>query len=301
MTEMGATLALVGFGEAASAFCAGWDGDGVAVNPRAFDIKTDTPATATAKWADYRAAGVRGSDTLAGALKDAEAVLSLVTADRAASVATAAAPHLTEGALFLDGNSCAPNTKRANAEAIDAVGGCYVDMAIMAPVHPRLHRVPVLLSGPHAARAAAFLARLNMSADVVAGEIGHASSIKMIRSVMVKGLEALSAECLLAGRRAGVADIVLDSLEKSYPGFGWGKRAAYNLERMMLHGQRRAAEMREVTQTVRDLGLSGGMAAATADWQQLIGDMELDAGSGDFAARADLILSELTNQNGRMK
>ncbi len=296
MTDKGATLALIGFGEAAMAFCRGWAGDGVRPALRAHDIKTDDTTTTAAKWADYAAAGVRGSDTLAGAVRHADAVLSLVTADCAASVATAAAPHLQQGALFLDGNSCAPNTKRANARAIEAAGGCYVDMAIMAPVHPRLHRVPVLLSGPHAARAAAFLARLNMSADVVAGAVGQASSIKMIRSVMVKGLEALSAECLLAGRRAGVAEIVLDSLEKSYP--GWGDRAAYNLERMMVHGRRRAAEMREVTRTVRDLGLSGDMARATTGWQQLIGDMDLDAGSGDVTARADLILSALEHENG---
>ena len=77
----------------------------------------------------------------------------------------------------------------------------------------------------------------------------------MIRSMMMKGLEALVCECVFAGRKAGVIETVLDSLDDTYPGFDWKKRAAYMLERVMTHGVRRAAEMREVALTVDLLGL----------------------------------------------
>ena len=139
-----------------------------------------------------------------------------------------------------------------------------------------------------------------MSVKVEEGDVGRASSIKMIRSVMVKGIEALVAECVLAGRRAGVDDVVLASLEQSHPGFGWTDRTAYNLERMMQHGQRRAAEMREVAQTANDLGLNNGMSGAIADWQQMIGDLALDPGEDSYETRADAILSAL-NPKGRTK
>ncbi len=290
----GATLCLIGFGEAAQALVSGWTGAGLAPGLRAYDLKTDMDAdTAAAKRADYARAGVTGCATTQAAVAGADAVLSLVTADAALDAARACATDLAPGTLFFDGNSCAPSTKRASAALIEAAGGRYVDMAIMAPVHPRLHRVPVLLSGPHAEAGAAFLRALDMAPQVEPGPVGRASSIKMIRSVMVKGLEALIAECLLAGRQAGVEDAVIASLEASYPGLGWEARAAYNLERMMVHGPRRAAEMREVAHTIRDLGLPDTMAQATADWEELIGELALEPGADDARARADRILAAL--------
>ena len=293
--DAGTSLCLIGFGEAAQAFVAGWAGAGCAVGQRAYDLKTDMEAdTAAAKRADYARAGVAGSATPQEAVAGADAVLSLVTADAALAAAESVAAHMPPGALFFDGNSCAPSTKQASAALIEATGGRYVDMAIMAPVHPRLHRVPVLLSGPHAETGAAFLRALDMVPRVEPGPVGRASSIKMIRSIMVKGLEALMAECLLAGRQAGVEDAVIASLDASYPGLGWEARAAYNLERMMVHGPRRAAEMKEVARTVCDLGLPGTMAAATAGWEQLIGDLALEPGGNDARARADRILAALT-------
>jgi 3-hydroxyisobutyrate dehydrogenase-like beta-hydroxyacid dehydrogenase len=155
--------------------------------------------------------------------------------------------------------------------------------------------VPLLVSGPHADVALQVFERLDMNAKEVPGEIGRASSIKMIRSVMMKGLEALVLECVLAGRKAGVDDVVLDSLDKSYPGFDWKAKSAYMLERVMNHGIRRAAEMREVAQTVADLGFDNGMTEATVDWQQCIGDLKLDAGDDDYRSRADAIIKALSD------
>jgi 3-hydroxyisobutyrate dehydrogenase-like beta-hydroxyacid dehydrogenase len=137
------------------------------------------------------------------------------------------------------------------------------------------------------------LAALNMDWRVAGPMVGDASSIKMLRSVMIKGFEALCAECLLAARRAGVEDAVLASLQASDPGWVWHERGAYNLERMMVHGARRAAEMREVAATLRDLGLSDRMAAATAQWQHQIAALHLPGGPDDLADRADRILSKL--------
>jgi 3-hydroxyisobutyrate dehydrogenase-like beta-hydroxyacid dehydrogenase len=100
----------------------------------------------------------------------------------------------------------------------------------------------------------------------------------MIRSVMVKGMEALTAECLLAAKRAGVEQAVLASLGRSHPDIEWARRSSYNIERMRLHGKRRAAEMREVASTLRELGLPDRMAAATASWEEQVGRLGL-AGS----------------------
>jgi 3-hydroxyisobutyrate dehydrogenase-like beta-hydroxyacid dehydrogenase len=286
----GPAVALIGFGEAAEAFVEGW-GLGGSGRVRAFDVKSRDPAQAGVIAGRYASAGVEGTADPAEALAGAALAVCLVTADQALAAAAAGAGHLAPGALWIDGNSCAPATKRAAAALVEAAGGAYVDMAIMAPVHPTRHRTPVLLAGPAAQAAARMLRGLGMEPAVAGVRVGEASTIKMLRSVMVKGLEALTAECLLAARSAGVEAAVLASLEASDPGVDWERRAAYNLGRMMAHGERRAAEMREAAATLRGLGMPDRLAMATADWQAAVGALGLGGGEDGLGARADRILA----------
>lgn len=291
-------IAFVGFGEAARAFLAGWrTRPGFAAEVVAYDIKTEStdPVVRAAKLADYAADGVQGAASAREAVAGADVVFSVVTADQAHAAALSVLDGLAPGSFVFDCNSCAPQMKVKSAARVEAAGGRYVDVAVMSPVHPRLHRTPLLISGPNADAALPVFARLDMAAEVQAGPVGASSSIKMVRSIMIKGIEALVCECVLAGRLAGVDDIVLGTLEDTFPGFDWKKRSAYMLERVMTHGIRRAAEMREVALTVDLLGLEGRMARATVEWQQQIGDLRLKAAEigTDHGARADAILAAL--------
>ena len=236
MPGMAHKIALIGFGEAAQAFAAaaGWADDAAT-----FDIKTEAAETRAAKLADYARHGVTGYGSAYAALAETPAALSLVTADAALAAAQDYARHLPADALWFDMNSVSPETKRAAETAVTVAGGRYVDVAVMAPVHPKRTSAPLLLSGPHAEAGAAVLQGLGFQdARCVGARVGDASAIKMIRSVMVKGIEALTAECVLAAHRAGVIDDVLSSL-----GEDWTQKADYNLERMLAHGLRRAAEL----------------------------------------------------------
>ncbi|HEU0066428.1 MAG TPA: DUF1932 domain-containing protein [Sphingomonas sp.] len=263
---MAIDCAFIGFGEAGAALSGG-------AAARGYDRKTDDPATRAAKRADFAHAGVTPCDKLAQALAGANIVLSLVTADQALVVAQAAAPLLEPGALYLDMNSVAPQTKRTAAQAIEGAGARYVDVAVMAPVHPAGRAVPILVSGPHVTDALwAALAAIGLThARHAPGPVGTASSIKMIRSVMVKGMEALTAECVLAAQAADVLDPVLASLDASPPPPCWADRADYNLDRMMVHGLRRAAEMEEVVRTLDALGTGAAMTRAIVERQRDIG------------------------------
>jgi 3-hydroxyisobutyrate dehydrogenase-like beta-hydroxyacid dehydrogenase len=280
----------IGFGEAAAAFTDAWSLHGSKPEDlRAYDRKTDDAATRIQKQSDYAQFGVRGCGTPPEALAEAALVFSTVTADQALPAARDAAQCLLPGTLYLDCNSVAPETKRAACASIEAGGGRYVDVAVMAPVRSALLNVPLLVAGPHAAAARQALTQLGFRARVVEGGVGAASAIKMIRSIMVKGLEALTAECFLSAHAAGVQDEVLASLEQSYPGFEWPKRADYNLDRMMVHGRRRSAEMVESARTAAALGQTGGMAHATAQWQARIGELGLEPPAGlDAKVRAIL-------------
>jgi 3-hydroxyisobutyrate dehydrogenase-like beta-hydroxyacid dehydrogenase len=217
--------------------------------------------------------GVRAAATPAEALTGSSLILSLVTADHALAAATDYAPFVPAGALWCDMNSVAPQTKRAAAEAIEASGGRYVDVAVLAPVDPAKLAVPLLVAGPAAADAEAALRAAGFSnVRVVGAEVGKASAIKMIRSVMVKGIEALTAEMMAAAEAAGVTDAVLASLDASEKVLPWQDKAAYNLERMAVHGLRRAAEMEESAKTLAALGVDPVMTRGTVERQRMAGE-----------------------------
>jgi 3-hydroxyisobutyrate dehydrogenase-like beta-hydroxyacid dehydrogenase len=283
-------LALLGFGEAAQAFLDGM-GERRPDDVTAFDLKVRAfdEAARTGKAAQLTAAGLDVLPSLADALHGATAVLSLVTADQALAAAEAAAISIAPGALYFDGNSVAPQTKRAAADAIEAAGGRYVDTAILSPVHPARTRAPLLLSGPHAQAGAAVLGALGFTnVQALDAPVGGASAVKMIRSIMVKGIEALTAECFSAAERAGVSAQVIASLDASETKKPWAERADYNLDRMLVHGARRAEEMREVAATVEALGLPPRMVRATIDWQQQLGEAGGPAPPQGYAAKIDV-------------
>ncbi len=205
--------AFIGMGEAGSAFVSGWADDS-RKTVFAYDIKTDGPETADAMWARNQMLGIRGCATLAEMLADADLILGTVTVDQAVAAATLGAAHLERGAFWCDLNSCAPSSKREAAEIVESAGGRYVDVAIMPPVHPKLNMTPLLIAGPLAEDVVPILEDLPMAPRIADGKVGAASSIKMIRSVMVKGLEALTAGCRLAAVAAAVDDEVFASLKR---------------------------------------------------------------------------------------
>ena len=260
---MAGKLTIIGFGEAASTFAAtgGW-----ASPACAFDVDPSRRAA-------IAAAGLDAPTNVRSAVEGRSLVLSLVTADQALAAAKAAEPHLAPGTIWCDMNSVAPDTKRAAARSVEGAGACYVDVAILAPVDPSALAVPLLLSGPSAREASDRLGVIGFTNRQVFGaDVGQASTIKMVRSVMVKGIEALTDEMMAAATAAGVVDEVLASLDASEKQRVWAERAAYNLERMESHGLRRAAEMEEVEKTLASLGTEPTMTRGTVSRQRAAGE-----------------------------
>jgi 3-hydroxyisobutyrate dehydrogenase-like beta-hydroxyacid dehydrogenase len=125
-----------------------------------------------------------------------------------------------------------------------------------------------------------------MDAKPVAERIGVASAIKMCRSVMIKGLEALVIESYTTARQYGVEDHVLPTLAETFPSIDWDKQGAYFFSRVAQHGQRRAEEMRESANTVREAGFEPFMAQAIAGKQQWVADRAKDGVFGGIGKQA---------------
>lgn len=264
-------IAIVGFGEAGGIIGNDLAAQGVEV--AMFDILLHAKESRGAMLAKARESKVQAKDSLGNCLRGAELVISAVTASSSLDVARDAAKTMHRGQIFMDINSVSPGTKRADAAHIERSGAHYVESAVMAAVPPQRLKVPMLLGGSYAGELAPRLALLGMNATAVSDKIGVASAVKMCRSVMIKGMEALAVECLFAARRYGAEDAVLASLDATYPPMGWRDRLPdYLVSRVAEHGNRRAAEMREVAECLRDVGVQPLMAEATAERQDLLAD-----------------------------
>jgi len=282
-------IAIVGFGEVGGIF--GNDFAQLGIEVSVFDILFASKRHRTKLMLKAGKCRVRAADNLADCLRDAELVISAVTSSSSLDVAKAAVPTLHPGQLFLDINSVSPDTKRKAAVQFERSKASFVEAAVMAAVPgPRL-KVPMLLGGRHAEEAAELLRAIGMNATAFSKQIGIASAVKMCRSVMVKGLEALTVECLFAARRYGAEDAVLESLAATYPSLGWKDHLPdYLFSRVAEHGLRRASEMREVAQTLQAVGLQPAMTLAAAERQeQLVSEMAkrgIRFDSSEFSWRA---------------
>jgi 3-hydroxyisobutyrate dehydrogenase-like beta-hydroxyacid dehydrogenase len=265
------SVALIGFGEVGSFFARDLRRAGVA-RILAFDPAFVDPASRQSRaLAEHGAEATRDA---ADAARQARLVFSCVTAGSALEAARAAAAGCGQAPWFVDVNSVSPGTKREAAEAITACGGRYVEAAVMTSVPPHGIASPMLLGGAHAAGFVPLAQKLGMRAEAFSEEIGRASAVKMCRSVLIKGLEALVTESLLAARHYGVEREVLASLGDTIPHPDWRKNARYVMSRPLIHGARRAEEMREVARTVQEAGIAPLLSAPIAerqDWCAALG------------------------------
>jgi 3-hydroxyisobutyrate dehydrogenase-like beta-hydroxyacid dehydrogenase len=258
-------FAIIGFGEvgqilAQDLVAAGCEATGV------WDPKLGQPDSIPSQAAvgPYRPA----SDAL-DAVRGAQLIISAVTAEQGLQAALSVAGGVAPGAFFLDINSVSPGVKRQSAEAVAAAGGRDVEAAVMTAVPPHRIKSPMLLGGPHAAAFLEMAAPLGFNAKVYSDEIGKASAVKMCRSVMIKGMEALITESLLSARRLGVEKDVLASLGETLPVPDWEVFARYMITRSLQHGKRRAEEMREVARTVAEAHVQPLMSRSIAERQDI--------------------------------
>lgn len=259
-------LAFIGFGEAAQAMALGFKGEKSLEKLSAYDIRIDDPAHAAALKAKAAELDVFLAPSVAEAVAGAPVVLSMVQGSASVKVAESVAPHLSPEQIFIDLNSIGPDAKRRVAAAIaDGGPGACVEGAIMDAVRPKNHKVPILLAGPRADEAAATLNGVGMKCEAIGDQIGQACSVKMIRSIMMKGVEALILESMSAAETAGVTERILDSVNVTFEGLDWRKLTSHYLKRTHEHGARRVSEMKESAATLRSFGLEPRMSLAIAE------------------------------------
>jgi 3-hydroxyisobutyrate dehydrogenase-like beta-hydroxyacid dehydrogenase len=275
-------IGFVGFGEAAFHIAKGLRQPGIA-SICAFDINVTSNMRQRAREAQTVLV-----DTNRELAQSCDIMLSAVTANQAANAAEQNAPYLTTSHIYADLNSVSPGLKQSIARVIQASGARFAEIAMMAPVPPYGHKVPMLAGGDGAQDFVAALVPFGISAEIVSREVGTAAATKMFRSIIVKGLEALLTECVLGASRYNADERVFASLAETFPAINWKELADYMVGRVVVHGERRAREMEEVAATLREIDIEPIMAEAIVrrmDWSVELGLKQIFQGEAPQSYR----------------
>jgi len=284
-------IGFVGFGEAAQSFAGHFAGQGIQGQPVFCQGRTNQPPYSEAFRAMAAARGARLVDSLQALMAEADIVFSAVVVATAAEVGQAIAAALRPGTLVVDINASTPRAKRLVAAAVTARGGDYVDANLMGAIPIYGPGVPLYSSGKGMARFVEVFAPLGLNIEDAGPEPGTAAAVKMLRSVVTKGIEALVVEAMTAASLAGVRPEALRGICGPMDATSFSKFVDMCLRSDVLHAERRAVEMQGVAEGIRELGLDPVMTMATAARLQASAALGL---RDDFAARqgydADAVL-----------
>jgi 3-hydroxyisobutyrate dehydrogenase-like beta-hydroxyacid dehydrogenase len=286
-------IGFIGFGEAGFHIARGLRGAGLSF-VCAYDINARAPGLGDKIQRRAGEAEVPLLESNAELAAASDVLLSTVTANRSLEAAEQTAPFLSSRHIYADLNSVSPALKQAIGLTIESRGARFVEAAVMSPVPRHGAAVPMFLCGAYAQEFVDLLSPYGMNLEVISERIGAASAVKMCRSVIVKGLEALMLECVLGSVPYGADERVFATLDETFPGMDWKKLAGYMIGRVVEHGERRAREMEEVAETLRSVGVEPVMTEATArrqGWLAGLGLLEHFGGKApdDYRAVAQAV------------
>ncbi len=253
-------IAFIGYGEVASSFAQALMQGGAEV--AAYDVLMDQEGGFELLQRRTRTDGVRFG-RLPEVIGGADYILSTVTTNVAKTVAEAAAPLLGAGQVYVDLNSAAPSLKVQIAETIGRSPAEFVEGAILGAVGATGARTEVLTGGRRGGEVAKRLTALGLNVRFYSPEIGKASTFKMLRSVVSKGLEALLLEMLIAGRRAGVDADLWRDLTEFLTRNPFDRVASNWIQSHAVAHERRYHEMVQVAETLSEMGIEPLMTAGT--------------------------------------
>jgi len=266
-------VAFIGYGQLAAALAGGLADGGIDL--RAYVRPRPDRAAADARRNRMRATGVRHCEAVSDAVGGADVVIAAVPAGSAADVVEACVPHLLPAQLYVDPSSSPPAMKRRAAELVEHAGAEYVDAAVLGTVITAGARVPILAAGRGAARWCDEACAVGLNVTAIDAPAGDAALVKLLRSVFTKGRDALVLEMLLAARRHGVLDAVLDSIGGASEQVPFPSLAERTMCSLAVYAERRADELAAATSLLREVDVDPLMTEAGESRLRLFADSGL--------------------------
>jgi 3-hydroxyisobutyrate dehydrogenase-like beta-hydroxyacid dehydrogenase len=284
-------LGLVGYGEIGNTLGRGLHAAGLASIVAYDRYAFDGPYSGLIQ-RRAREAGVKLVPDHPALAAQADLILGVTPGSASLDSAASLSEVLTPQHWFIDVASATPGIKRAVAARVQPTGVIAADASIVGTPADG-HALQILASGPAASKMRDALIPWGMRIEMVGPEIGTASGIKILRSVVMKGLEALVVECLLASRQLGIEEPILQSLDKT---FAKPFRDLANglITTSAIHAERRAEEVAMSADALAEIGLHHTVAATAATRLQWVATLGLKQHfQGAVPARYETVLDAM--------
>jgi 3-hydroxyisobutyrate dehydrogenase-like beta-hydroxyacid dehydrogenase len=255
-------IGIIGYGEVGRALAQGLS-TGSGLTTYLFDVRFNDEIASNPFIAETRKQGLIAQENIEALVKNSTCILSAVTCEHALNVAKASCRHLGGGKIFVDLNTVAPRVKKKMSVLVAETGAAFVEIAILGTIASYGFKSPMLACGNQAEDLAAFLNPMGFNLKVLSGEIGQASTMKMLRSVFAKGVESLLFEMLVAAEKCNMLEPVMDAVAAHMDKSPFLDIAQTWITTNVVHARRRAEEMDHVIETLRDLEVSPIMSEAT--------------------------------------
>ena len=269
-----AVFAFIGFGELGSSLADGLGRSGAHL-VRAYTPERAQPAATAALERRLRRTGTHRSVSLEELVAGATAVLSVVPADASRAVVELCAPLLDTSAYYVDLAPAPVADKQAGAALVAEAGALYVNAAVLGTVATSGFEVPILVSGPGAHGWQALVNPEGIMVEALDAPAGHATLLKLLRSVYMKGRDALILEMMLAARRYGLEDRVAESIKGPGELVPFAELAERVLCALAVHAERRADELFASSEVVRAAGIDPVISRAGSEVLRRLAELEL--------------------------
>jgi 3-hydroxyisobutyrate dehydrogenase-like beta-hydroxyacid dehydrogenase len=247
----GLSIAVLGLGEAGSIFANDLSAMGIAVAGWDPDPKRELNNK------------IRFAKNNMDAAKDADIIFSVNLSSVAEEIAAEVLPAMTAGKIYAEMNTSSPQKKIAVHEILKASGVQYVDLAIMAPVPPKGIKTPFLISGNGAKLFKEKLERYNLNIEVLSETVGDASTRKLLRSIVYKGIAAVICEASEAGKSFGLEKYIREQITSVIGGND--ELIERFIEGSYTHAERRIQEMEAVVSMLEGKNIKPFMSQAAAN------------------------------------
>lgn len=256
-------IGLVGFGEAGYHISKDFPKDKVALYAYDAIATQDTPRAVK-----VREHAAENGVTLVGSLRElaekGDYFFCFTSANAAVPLAQEMAGYLHKGQVYMDMNSTAPVTKEHMASFFETSEGDFVEAAVMSSVPANRTHVPICLGGSKAEETSAALNALGMNTKAVGEKYGKASAMKMLKSVLSKGMIALITETVFCTEHYDITDYVLESVRKvMLEEMDYKTFCHYNVASAAIHNARFCQEMEQVLETMDSIHENAIMTQAT--------------------------------------
>ena len=214
--------------------------------------------------------------TLKDLVNSSHLVLSCIWPDAALDTAKEVVPFLSSAKIYCDMNSISPETTGEIQQIIWPSGAGFVKIATMAGIPDRGYKVPLLAAGAQAKEVTETLTRLGLIIENMGSNPRHPAAMKILRSVCLKGIIALAYEMLRGAEKYGIVDQILDSSSEVMGKASFRDTVDAWISSTAIHARRRAKEMEEAIETLRNAGVNPIMSTATKEILEEIADLGLE-------------------------